>query len=358
MADVATELLRTMVLGWNNADQGNYATARRCYDYANEIVRQIPEIQYMETDPDLQLIRHRQGSSDDFIKSYPVDEDHLLAIDLHGGTPPCDSSEEMVLPVNYRLHFPDYHPEPYHLDNIQSVQSHVMVLSTGRSGTMSLFRLFQQSHYLTYHSYFYNVSSQYRLETMCRVFSGDFSDTTCIDEWVKTRAAEWVGATSQGKPMIGVNHLDTIFAPAFAKIHPHAKFIYLHRNPRDIFSSLYGKNQWSGQQLRPIYFKFTPEFSWCEAGIDIPLQIVWYIRFTEIFCREFGRIMGDRFIEISSDKLFDQDQEEIERLESFTGITVPDGYFAIPYNQKVHKQDDDLLESGLKVFDKYYGSFL
>ena len=67
----------------------------------------------------------------------------------------------------------------------------------------------------------------------------------------------------------------------------------------------------------------------------------WHLDYTEAFCRTFGRVMGDRFIEISSDRLFGRDREEISKLLEFVGSDIDldcaVDHFATKINEKVHK---------------------
>lgn len=194
---------------------------------------------------------------------------------------------------------------------------------------------------------------------LCQHISGNYRDSGPADQWLKTRAAEWLGAISQNRPMAGVNHLDTIYAPTFAKVHPQAKFIYLRRDPINTFESFYTKNQFGRTQLQPLYYKLDPNFAWCYPGYDIPHLIAWYIRFTEVFSRAFGEIMGDRFIELSADKLFERDKEECEKLRDFTNINLDvREHFKTVYNQKAHKEQKNVLSLGLTAFKKAYKELL
>ena len=159
-------------------------------------------------------------------------------------------------------------------------------------------------------------------------------------EWAATRAAEWLGA----KPMIGCNHFDTIFAPVFAAIHPKAKFIYLRRDPEAVFRSFYGKQQWGNDnQLTPLLYAIEDDdsFTYWLRGMSEIDKIAWYLRFTEIFSRAFGTVLGERFIEISADKLFARDQNEIKRLLEFSNGGIPltraSKHFAVKINEKAHR---------------------
>jgi len=362
MADVVDEVIRSMYLGWMKAEEGDRDTARRCYSYVNDLVSEVNELNHTQTSPDLQLLRHFEGKADGIVKQYPLNENMVISVEMRVQQEETNDAQNMSLTqikpdeLEENLRNFEYTPSEYHKKNLIKSLPHTLVLSTGRCGTVSLYRLFQSTHYLPYHGYFFQPSVSFRHEMMCQHIEGDYRNTTPIDEWVKTRAAEWLGAMSQNRPMIGLNHLDTIFAPAFSKIHPKSKFIYLHRDPIKVFESLYSKNQWGRTQLQPLHYKLNPQFEWCSPGYDIPYLITWDIVFTEVFSRAFGKTLGDRFIEISADKLFDQDKEEIQRLSDFTETEISPNHFMVPFNQKAHKRavTDEQVNIGLSIFNDFY----
>ena len=174
---------------------------------------------------------------------------------------------------------------------------------------------------------------------MCRLCAGNHDDTTAMDEWISTRKAEGLG----DKPMIGINHTDTIFAPVFAEIYPNSRFVYLRRNPEDVFQSFVTKNQWgSGANVfRPVLYNLEGVYQFNLPQISEADGVRWHLEFTEGFSRNFGKTMGDRFIEISSDKLFAQDEAEINRLLEFTGSDIKldeaKEHFTQKINEKRHK---------------------
>jgi len=248
-----------------------------------------------------------------------------------------------------------------HKQNLKKEMPHVMVMSTGRCGTVSLYRLLQRSHYMPYHVCVYNVSAQTRFETMCQQIEGNYEHRQPMLQWFTTRAAEWLGATNLGRPAAFVGHQDTIFAAPFAAIHPQSKFILLRREPAEVFASFYGKAQWSDSQLQPLLYKFAPSFAWKRAGWDLPEAIAWYCRFTEVYARALGSVVGsDRFIELSSNRLFSQNAGEIERLQDFLNLDLStleiQRHFERPYNEKLHKANYD-PRRGLSAFERAYSKF-
>jgi len=218
-------------------------------------------------------------------------------------------------------------------------RQHVMFLSTGRCGTVSLFRLFQDSNLEPYHTYWFMQHPYRRWEYLCRLFSGVRGGNMPDREWADSRRAEWLGE----KPMIGLNHSDTAYAPVFAATHPNSRFVYLRRDPDAVFNSFTRKGQWRGgaNHFRPVMYDFDGEYRFSLPDVDEDDGIRWHINYTEAFCRTFGRVMGDRFIEISADKLFSQDREEIAKLLEFVGsdIDIDNAvdHFGTKINEKAHK---------------------
>lgn len=292
--------------------------------------------------PGLEVLRHASGTPDGDTSWAPVatergspmmmriegcayqDEtcDKLLVFDQTKLALHCKQIIETFDPLHHRL-------------NASAEQPHVMVLSTGRCGTVSLWHLFKDSNLEPHHSYWWSIhwaSLWWMQAALCEGASWKVP----AEVWAKTRAAEWLGP----KPMLGCSHLDTIFAPVFAAIHPNARFIYLHRNPADVFRSYYSKDQWSVMQLAPFVYRISDEeFSFHQREMDVVDKIAHLITFTETFARAFGSLMGDRFIEISADKLFAQDEVEIARLLAFTGSDIRLDQAVAHYGIKINEKE-------------------
>lgn len=211
----------------------------------------------------------------------------------------------------------------FHRANITADLPHVMVLSTGRCGTVSLYRLLQGSNVIPYHAYWLNISLSERWEMMCRLIAGEYQGGVLVyQNWLATRAAEWLDAISQNRPMVALNHTDTIFAPIFAALHPRAKFIWLRRNKEATRKSFIDKHQSLGElgnQLRPLFYDMNP-FRWRRTEHSKAECIDWHLQFTEDFCTAFGRVCN--MITIDAESLFHQDSGAIKNMLDFMGADI------------------------------------
>jgi hypothetical protein len=348
MNEVCNEVRRSVAAAmskaaWRFSVGGFHEEAHLAYKTADEL---LPVGHH---NADLSVLRHKRGEARGrIVEPIPATEDIVYAFYLIDGPTESGSAEGMSTPeidgenleASIRGFIDSFNPT-FHRDNIPRDMPHIMVMSTGRCGTMSLYRLFQKSKLVPYHSYWWQGVSTGRWEAMCRFVDGKTNNPTVFRDWMTTRAAEWLGATVNNRCMIGLNHLDTIFAPAFAAVHPMSKFVYLKRDPLAVFESFYGKDQWQDNQLTPIDYTFDPGFRFHLPKPDLVKDIFWYITFTEVFCQAMGRIMGDRFIEIRSEDLFSRKSGKIADLLDFVGADIPLDvaveHFGTKINEKTHK---------------------
>ncbi|KKL64810.1 hypothetical protein LCGC14_2161270, partial [marine sediment metagenome] len=305
-----------MYSGWLASKVGEVGLAKEYLSYADSMLAEG------RLNPDLSVLRHNIGIGEGSIESMEATEDEIISLFLPQYTEETtgkyligDISEENIRSVIYGL-------EPgHHKDNIKTPRPHIMVMSTGRCGTMALHKLFRGSNLNSYHTYWFMTSAYSQWEMACRLYSGNHESLYSPAEWAATRAAEWLGEN----PMIGLNHMDTIFAPVFAAIHEKSKFVYLRRDPEKVFNSFYKKDQYKDGSncFRPVLYDFDPDYQFSLPDITEEEGINYHITETEKFCRTFGKVMGDRWIEISADKLFAQDRDEISMLLEFTGSDIP-----------------------------------
>ena len=373
--EIRDEFYTLAVDAWATAEQQKFEDAFALYEQA-ELFLKSNIADSVEFSPTLNMLRHVSGDGDYFANlnglvqtAEPTENDVFgvqANVEYNESPSPRGMKKTKINQKQIEKNILKYHFNAgHHLKNImgllwklpnKNLQPHLLVMSTGRCGTMSLYRLFQQSQYFAHHQFFYNVSEVHRLEQMCRHIEGDYTDDYAAGFWLSTRAAEWLSAILNDRPMAIFGHHDTIFAPTFSALHMQSKIIYLRRNPQNVFASMYGKNQWGDRQLRPVYYRFGDKWEWKDQNLDIPEQIVWYLKFTEAFSRAVGNAIPDRWIEIDADKLFAQDSEEIEKLHTFTDLDIPMdetvNHFATVYNRKAHK--DKSYSKGMKLFEEIY----
>lgn len=322
---------------WEASSRGDVSKALGLYDEADSYLNG-PRL-----NGSLSVLRHNRGQGSGSVLPVPATETSVISMFLHGDDPPVlESGGHLPQSITEKFieAFLACDVMDLHVGNIDQPRPHVMVLSSGRCGTRSVYELFRDSNLMPYHTYWFTVGAFERWEMICRFHAGNFEGVCPSTLWAATRAAEWLGE----KSMIGANHTDTIFAPVFAAIHPKSKFIYLHRNDADVTRSFIDKEQWGdgGGHFRPLAYEVRDNK--IHLGlIDVTVtQGVWHhLSLTDSFCRAFGNVMGDRFTEISSDKLFRQDRDEIAKLLEFTGsdidIEFAVEHFATKINEKAHK---------------------
>ena len=333
------------IRAWIFSDGGEVEKALEAYEELDRIL--IPYDSWFH--PELSVLRHNPGEASGLVKPIPATEDRVVAL-IHGDTSiesPDNWGMKRTVTDGKKLErnigdfIWDYKPKSPILENIKKDLPHVQVLSTGRCGTMSLYHLFGRTQLVPYHTFWWLLAPSTRWEMMCQLIEGE-TYPKVANFWASCRAAEWLGAISQDRPMIGLNHLDTIFAPTFAAIHPRSKFVHLRRDPRAVFNSFVSKNQWQGGQLSVMDYAFSPEFRWRGTEDGVLYCVVWYLDFTETFARAMGRVVGpERYIEISSDRLFAQDEDEIRSLIDFTeadiSVDAAVEHFSKKFNAKDHR---------------------
>ena len=336
------------------AETGKINSALASYEYANLINPYGGSLgSYVA------LLRHSIGDIvGDYVEAVPPTEDGVISFYLPYPTiealAPAGLEKTEVpsdLASNIKSCVDTFDPA-YHAENIREDREHVMFLSTGRVGTVSLLHLFSDTNFMPYHTYWWHYATPMMWLMMTALLKGGGWDDAG-NTWAVCRAAEWLGP----KPMMGLNHFDTIFAPVFASLHKRAKFVYLKRNPEDSFKSMHCKEQFQDNQLRSLYVDLGECFTFYrDQEMTTPERIAWFLKFTDTFCKAFGSVVSpERYIEIEVEKLWAKDEDEIKKLLSFTGsdVTVETAvkHFETKINEKKHK-DVVPLEPGLTEFRK------
>jgi len=353
---------RLTKVAWLHACNGDIEQARKRYDEADSL-----DFTEFHHNADLAVLRHSKGEGDGRIIAPPISEDEVKSFAVI-------SSDVTEAPDAYGLKYPEINGKKleenirkfisyvklgFHKENIKKELPHVMVISTGRCGTMSLYRLFEQSRLMAFHSYMWTPNGIAQTEAMCRFMDGNYDSMIPFSDYLQCRSAEYIGAVNEDRPLISLLHLDTIFAPVFAAWHPKGKIIYLRRDPVKVYQSFYGKSQWNKHQLNPVFYDFKPEFAWRRLALDLTPRLAWYIYFIEEFCWAMFRVFcieGREMAIIDADLLFAQDEHEIMRLLHFAECGLPLGrvtdHFKTKYNEKPHKQI--LTPEGLELVTEVF----
>ena len=287
------------------------------------------------------------------VQSCPMNEDFILSLTWPDVFEESDTSDGLSV----------YDPDPRYVRMRMTTANkndspHVQVISPGRSGTVSLYKLLADTLYLPYHTFIFNPPRCHNYWMMHSLLSGDWIEP---ELWYRCRRAEWIGAENVGRNFINLNHLDSVYAPFFASVHKNSKFLYLKRDPVKIFKSFVEKNQFNNAQIWPLYTGLLDSgFRWKERRMDMAEKMAWYIRFHDNLAWRMSEAYGDRVCTISSDLLFDQDETEINRLLDFLGLEISmDGmkkHFSKKINEKAHKAKGTVsteeFEEHLKCYAK------
>lgn len=314
---------------WDCSKAGRVSQAHELYEYADSF------LDGYELNASLSVLRHNNGTGSGTVRPVPPTEDIVVGMLLPRLRSPAEDASYLIerIPEAHFEKLIEGFEAKYH----KTDRPHVMVMSTGRCGTVSLFKLFQGSNLEAYHSYWFKAHPFNGAEMVARLAANRYDDMSAAQEWASTRTAEWLGE----KPTIGLNHSDTVFAPIFAAIHEKSKFVYLRRDPEKVFNSFNNKEQWSGGVNHFIPVMYDLPFKFAVPDINTIDGIKWHLDFTEKFSRSFGNVMGFRWIEISADKLFSQDREEISKLLEFVGSDIDldqaVNHFSKKINEKAHK---------------------
>ena len=342
--------------GWARAVAGDIEAARFFYAYADQQLKHDGAL-----NADLSVLRHSVGNASGLTRPVEPTEDKIVQFHIHDVVSQSGSGLNLKASVingqkieaGIKLIVNNF-SVGFHKANISQELPHVLFMSTGRCGTISLYHLLKKSpSIIPYHAYWWQNALTARWETMCRIMDARVTlGAPVIQEWFSTRAAEWIGATEASKIMAGLNHMDTVFAPYFAALHKKSRFVYLRRDPVALFKSFYGKGQWKGNQLQQILYGLDP-FQYRLVNYPIIQQIAWYIHFTEEFSQAMGRVLGGRFLEVQAEELFAGNKDTIYNMLQFIGANilsdVATEHFSKKINEKAHKKTG-VLQSEIDEF--------
>jgi len=189
----------------------------------------------------------------------------------------------------------------------------VWVLSTGRCGTSSLRHFLKLEPCLdVYHGVHQQLNAGDRNDMLWSILNKDFGGecfSRILDDYFDSRMVEYTHAMNHKKTLVICNHLDTIFAVYNAIRFPNSKFLFLEREPRDVYKSMVSKQQWTGQ-LRPR-----------RAQVDIETSMAFHCWVTRCFSRAVLDLVGpERSLYLRSEDLFKRKEFAFVQLEEFFGL--------------------------------------
>jgi hypothetical protein len=114
-----------------------------------------------------------------------------------------------------------------------------------------------------------------------------------------------------GNPWGWKDPRNTFTLGRWLKIFPQAKAIHIYRNGMDVALSLHQRNVKLGQENK-CYQKILESKT---AGLDL-----WGKYVAQAFSYE--SLMGDRMLTLQFEKIISCDKEEIEKLETFAGLSI------------------------------------
>ena len=204
--------------------------------------------------------------------------------------------------------------------------------------------------------------------------------------YFRARATEFLHS-SISRLMI-LNHWETWFAPLVAQMFPSSKFVYLKRNKVDnifsLLSSAISNRKLSYGEFSKNYFDApiseddqvisANSNNWCmdvykeektgnltfDKIKTTPLvQMNWQYETVEKLANSLHTSVGSsRFLNISSDRLFQSDIQEIRRFMSFLEISTEEesnisSHFSRKFNaKKKFLQDEDIVVAKKEIGDR------
>lgn len=254
--------------------------------------------------------------------------------------------------------------------------SPVLVLSTGRVGTMAMEGLLRRSetllpfHFLEYHV---ETGDQNALLYKLLQPSGAALCDPEIETYLKYRYAELAFCEATGKVPVIVNHLDTVWAPILLGVFPDARLIRMHRSPEKTLLSLALKNQFAFRQLRHLKGRIDAangRFVYRrDTSLSMEQECAWYMYVTDMLAGLFqaGIARPGRYLDLDMEQVFRLSDDALSRLADFLDdpaltAAVCREAFSSKVNEKTHYTFDpergdlsrlaDVLETTVSDLDR------
>lgn len=200
----------------------------------------------------------------------------------------------------------------------------VFVLSTGRTGTLTLAKLMALNPRVDA----YHEPEPRLVETSFL----SYMDTCGVDPsfWEETlrrcRGGRVQIAAARGRTYFESNNRLTYMAPHLLRVFPHAKFLYVTRAPSDFIRSgvrrnFYGGHRWDHARLRP---RPSDEIFDRWESLSPSEKCAWLWLETNRYCLDFISTLGrERVLSFQCEQLFRADLTLIKDLFAFVADDAP-----------------------------------
>jgi len=201
----------------------------------------------------------------------------------------------------------------------------VIVLSTGRVGTMAMEALLKRSDtLLPFHAFNLHVETGDQNAILYKLISEEpESFERDIRSILRYRFSEFAYCRAAGKIPVIVNHLDTVLTPILMGAFPDARLIRMHRAPEKTLLSLAYKNQFGFRQLRHLKSRFeegTGEFVFRrDRSLTIEQECSWYMYVTDLLADIYRTELArpGRFLDLGMEQVFGLAEDALAQLSDF-----------------------------------------
>jgi|GEM_PF-2938029 len=201
----------------------------------------------------------------------------------------------------------------------------VIILSTGRVGTMAMESLLNRSAGLQpFHALNLHMETGDQNAILYKLMAQDPPGfERDIKAALQYRFSEFAYCLAAGKVPVIVNHLDTVLAPILMGAFPNARLIRMHRAPEKTLLSLAYKNQFGFRQLRHLKGRFedgTGEFIFRrDRSLSMERECAWYMYVTDLLADTYRTELArpGRYLDLDMEEVFSLSDSILSRLAEF-----------------------------------------
>lgn len=199
----------------------------------------------------------------------------------------------------------------------------LFVLSTGRTGTAALARILSLSPSI---DAFHEPAPQPLRERQAAFWEIEKNIDKYAIKFQELRSRQLTEALLRRRIYVETSPRFTFFAPAIAKVHPKAKFLYLHRHPGEVVRSGMRRDWYGGHPADEYRIRPHPESdeglrwqNWSQFE-----KICWYWKAYNRFSLRFiSQIANDRVLIVPYEAFVRKDVELFLRIFEFIDAIPP-----------------------------------